>query len=130
MKKPAHVMRSTSRPTAGPVQRYKGYVHQSNHAPAALQAEALRVDVLICWETEDTSQIPARSALPAGVKRKNGLTFDDHSVEDIFQLVGGDLHVLQRESGKKKQNSQLKDDNTIVNSLSSSFLTLTSPAIS
>lgn len=34
--------------------RYKGYVHQSNHAPAALQAEALCVQVLIWRECRDS----------------------------------------------------------------------------
>lgn len=32
--------------------RYKGYVHQSNHAPAALQAEALCVQVLVYRQTQ------------------------------------------------------------------------------
>lgn len=125
--------------------RYKGYVHQSNHAPAALQAEAFSVQVLIWRETinQCTVSFPvptfiaqsqhglsslsvfgmnfstlvssARSLLrplsvpncsaPSvktqhssrrgdAVKHQTGLTFGDHSVENVLQLVGCDFHFL------------------------------------
>lgn len=39
---------------------------------------------------------PPLRSLPMRMKLKSSLTFDDDSVEDVFQFVGSDFHVLQR----------------------------------
>lgn len=35
--------------------------------------------------------------------RSDGLTFGDDSVENVFQFVGCDFHVLQRDQGGEKK---------------------------
>lgn len=71
----------------------------------------------------------------------NGLTFGDHSVENVFQFVGCDFHVLRRETGgesRRRGESRIKTLHTIrqegyilfIRTLWKTQLVLTSPAIS
>lgn len=88
--------------------RYKGYVHQSNHAPAALQAEALRVQVLICRDTHSRArvQLSANTDNNAVNQTLNGLTFGDHSVENVSQLVSCNFHVLPKEEPEGRRRKR------------------------
>ena len=81
----------------------KGYVHQGDHTATRLQTEALRLHQVVCGERLENVisnhlnngyKQSACRVCDLGLIISSRLTFVQHPLHDLPELVGTDLHVL------------------------------------
>lgn len=90
----------------------KGYIHDSNHAPATLNAEAISLQGWVWEETRNQEVKVGLQQVNILMQSRKGsqfkwlqkrtkirtLTSGNDSVEDVHQLIGAHLHVLFKQT--------------------------------